>query len=83
MYFEDLINLKFKQKQYAEAEDILTLHIKRYPEIELGYLLLLKTYVLQKRRKDVNALIKSFRGSKIHFSAEGMRLVRYWGNGDS
>ena len=83
LYFEDLINLKFKQKQYAEAEDILTLHIKRYPEIELGYLLLLKTYVLQKRRKDVNALIKSFRGSKIHFSAEGMRLVRYWGNGDS
>ena len=58
LYFEDLINLKFKQKQYAEAENILTLHVKRYPENELGYLLLLKTYVLQKRRKDVDALIK-------------------------
>ena len=83
LYFEDLINLKFKQKQYAEAESILALHVKRYPENELGYLLLLKTYVSQKRRKDVDALIKSFRGSKIHFSAEGMRLVRYWGNGES
>ena len=60
-----------------------TWYLKRYPENELGYLLLLKTYVLQKRRNDVDALIKSFRGSKVHFSAEGMRLVRYWGNGDS
>lgn len=81
LYFEDLINLKFKQKQYAECEKILQLHIKRYAENELGYLLLLKTYVLQKRRPDVDALIASFRGSKIHFSADGMRLVRFWGNG--
>lgn len=81
LYFEDLINLKFKQKQYEECEKMLLLHVKRYSENELGYLLLLKIYVLQKRRADADALIKSFRGSKIHFSADGMRLVRYWGNG--
>ncbi len=83
LYFEDLINLKFTQKQYDVCEKILLLHIKRYPENELGYLMLLKTFVLQKRRADVDALIKSFQGSKIHFSAEGMRLVRFWGNGGS
>lgn len=83
LYFEDLINLKFKQKKFADCEKLLSLHVKRYPENELGYLLLLKTYVLQKRRADIDALIQSFRGSKIHFSAEGMRLVRFWGNGGS
>lgn len=80
-YFEELLNLKFRQKQYVECEKLLVLHIKRYPENELGYLLLLKTYVLQKRRNEVDALLQSFRKSRIHFSAEGMALVRFWGNG--
>ncbi len=50
----------------------------RNPEQEQGYLLLLKIYVMQKRHTDAVQLLTQLKASKVHFSAEGMKLIRFW-----
>lgn len=77
-YLEKLVDLLSAGGEYARAEKILDGYNARHPEQEQGYLLLLKIYVLQKRHDYVERLLARLKRSKIRFSAEGMRLVRFW-----
>lgn len=80
-FLEKLIDVLVAGSNYAKAENILHGFNARHPEQEQGYLLLLKIYVMQKRHDDVELLLRQLKQSKIYFSAEGMKLIRFWSSG--
>ena len=80
-FLENLIEVLIARGSYEKAETILNSFNDKHPELEQGYLLLLKIYVMQKRNKDVVKLLSQLKQSKVHFSAEGMKLIRFWGSG--
>lgn len=77
-FLEELVNLLLAAENFAEAERIIENFNLRNPEQEQGYLLLLKIYVMQKRHTDAVQLLTQLKASKVHFSAEGMKLIRFW-----
>lgn len=82
-YLEKLINLLLDMGEPAEAERIINSFNFRHPEEEQGYLLLLQIYVMQKRHADAARLLAQLKSSQVHFSAEGMKLIRFWNLGVS
>lgn len=82
-YLEKLINLLLDMGESAEAERIINSFNFRHPEEEQGYLLLLQIYVMQKRHADAARLLAKLKSSQVHFSAEGMKLIRFWNLGVS
>ena len=82
-YLEKLVDLLLGMESFAEAEHIINHFNLRHPEEEQGYLLLLRIYVMQKRHGDAAKLLDRLKASKVHFSAEGMKLIRFWNVGAS
>lgn len=82
-YLEKLVDLLLGMESFAEAEHIINHFNLRHPEEEQGYLLLLRIYVMQKRHRDAAKLLDRLKASKVHFSAEGMKLIRFWNVGAS
>lgn len=80
-YLEKLVDLLLDIGESEEAEQIINSFNVRYPEKEQGYLLLLKIYVMQKRHSDAARLLAQLKSSNVYFSAEGMKLIRFWNLG--
>lgn len=80
-YLEKLVDLLLDIGESEEAEQIINSFNVRYPEKEQGYLLLLKIYVMQKRYSDAARLLAQLKSSNVYFSAEGMKLIRFWNLG--
>lgn len=80
-FLEQLVNLLLSMGDFEKAENIIVHFNYKHPEQEHGYLLLLKLYVTQKRHADIIKLMEQLKTSRIHFSAEGMKLMRFWGLG--
>ena len=69
------------ESNFEEAEHIINNFNARNPEQEQGYLLLLKIYIIQKRHIDAQKLLEQLKSSKVRFSADGMKLIRFWSLG--
>lgn len=80
-YLEKLVDLLLDTGESEEAEQIINSFNARHPEKEQGYLLLLRIYVMQKRHSDAARLLAQLKSSNVYFSAEGMRLIRFWNLG--
>lgn len=80
-YLEKLVDLLLDTGESEEAEHIINSFNVRHPEKEQGYLLLLKIYVMQKRHNDAAKLLAQLKSSSVYFSAEGMKLIRFWNLG--
>lgn len=80
-FLEKLIDVLTARRRYEKAENILIAFNARHPEQEQGHLLLLKVYVMQKRHDEIAMLLEKLKQSKIYFSAEGMKLIRFWSSG--
>lgn len=82
-FLEELVNLLLESENFAEAERIIKNFNLRNPEQEHGFLFLLKIYVMQKRHADAVRLLAELKTSKVRFSAEGIKLIRFWNLGVS
>lgn len=80
-YLEKLVDLLLGMGESEEAEHIINNFNAKHPEKEQGYLLLLKIYVMQKRHAEAVRLLEQLKSSKVYFSAEGMKLIRFWNLG--
>lgn len=80
-YLELLVNLLLSSEDFEKAESMIMHFILKHSEQEEGYILLLKLYVMQKRHADIVKLLSQLKSSKVHFSAEGMKLMRFWSLG--
>ena len=80
-YLELLVNLLLSTEDFEKAESMIMHFILKHSEQEEGYILLLKLYVMQKRHADIVKLLSQLKSSKVHFSAEGMKLMRFWSLG--
>lgn len=82
-FLEKLVNLLLTERNFEEAEHIINNFNSRNSEQEQGYLLLLKIYIMQKRHTDVQKLLEQLKASRVRFSPEGMKLIRFWSLGAS
>ena len=41
----------------------------------------MKIYIIQKRHIDAQKLLEQLKSSKVRFSADGMKLIRFWSLG--
>lgn len=80
-FLEKLVNLLLTERNFEEAEHIINNFNSRNSEQEQGYLLLLKIYIMQKRHTDVQKLLEQLKASRVRFSPEGMKLIRFWSLG--
>lgn len=80
-FLEKLVSVFLTESNFEEAEHIINNFNARNPEQEQGYLLLLKIYIMQKRHIDAQKLLEQLKSSKVRFSADGMKLIRFWSLG--
>ena len=80
-YFVDKINCELKNENFQEVLRYCEMFNRAFPNSETPYVMKLKLYFEIKNTESFNQTLKELKSSAIKLSNEGLKMVRFWGDG--